>query len=114
MVAAVIGHVHLQVGDTVRAERFWRDLLGFEVTCRCPSGSFFGAGGYHHQLAANTWNSRGVGSRPDRMAGLRAGHDGDGAVLCDPWGTAISLHVGRPCRKGRRHHDDCPFEHPSR
>jgi catechol-2,3-dioxygenase len=98
---------------------FYRDLLGFEVTCRYPGGSFFGAGGYHHQLAANTWNSRGAGPRPDRMAGLdglelvvrdaaargaieqrareaglRREPDGDGTMLRDPWGTAITLVSG--------------------
>jgi catechol 2,3-dioxygenase len=116
---SVIGHVHLQVGDTTTAERFYRDLLGFEVTCRYPGGSFFGAGGYHHQLAANTWNTRGTGPRPDRMAGLdgvelvvrdgaargaieeraraaglRPESDGDGSVLRDPWSTAITLVSG--------------------
>lgn len=116
---SVIGHVHLQVGDTAAAERFYRDVLGFDVTCRYRGGSFFGAGGYHHQLAANTWNSRGAGPRADRMAGLdgvellvrdgvirsrieerarEAGltiePDADGTVLRDPWGTAITLVSG--------------------
>lgn len=116
---SVVGHVHLQVGDTAAAEGFYRDLLGFDVTCRYPGGSFFGAGGYHHQLAANTWNSRGAGPRPDGMAGLdgfelvvrdraaRAAIErpaqaaglsleprGDRTRLRDPWGTAITLVSG--------------------
>lgn len=40
---SVVGHAHLQVGDTAAAERFYSDLLGFEVTCRYPGGGFFGA-----------------------------------------------------------------------
>jgi catechol 2,3-dioxygenase len=117
--SSVIGHVHLQVGDTAAVERFYRDLLGFEVTCRYPGGSFFGAGGYHHQLAANTWNSRGAGPRPNGMAGLdgfelavrgdamreaikarvRAAGlvleaDAGGTMLRDPWGIAITLISG--------------------
>ncbi|MEL7115618.1 MAG: VOC family protein [Pseudomonadota bacterium] len=52
-----IGHVHLQTTDIAEAEAFWTGL-GMEVTARYPGGSFFGSGGYHHQIAANTWRSR--------------------------------------------------------
>lgn len=113
--AGFIGHVHLQVGDTSTAERFYRDVLGFEVTCRYPGARFFGSGGYHHQLAANVWNSRGASRRADRVAGLEAveivigspadreaivqradAHDLEVAIdadttLRDPWGHAITL-----------------------
>ncbi len=53
-----IGHVHLQTADIPDAELFWTDL-GMDVMARYPGGSFFGAGGYHHQIAANTWKSAG-------------------------------------------------------
>src|SRR5690606_32793244 len=65
-----IGHVHLQVGDTAAADRFYRDVLGFDVTVDYPGASFYGSGGYHHQLAGNIWNSRGAQQRPTGMAGL--------------------------------------------
>ena len=55
-----IGHVHLKVADLDRALGFWRDVLGFEVTARMGGGAaFLSAGGYHHHVALNTWESRG-------------------------------------------------------
>lgn len=61
-----IGHVHLKVADLERALGFWRDVLGFEVQQRMGhSAAFLSAGGYHHHLALNTWESRG-GSPPSR------------------------------------------------
>lgn len=112
----MIGHVHLQVGDTAEADRFYRDILGFEIATRYPGASFYGSGGYHHQLAANVWNSRRAGKRPEGRGGLDAveivvrdtadlatiaaraesagidisKNDG-GMTLHDPWGTAITL-----------------------
>ena len=113
-----IGHVHLQVGDTGKADDFYRDLLGLDIAARYPGASFYGSGGYHHQLAGNIWNSRRVGKRPEGMAGLdaveivardrqdlvaiatRAESSGiagktnaDGLTLHDPWGTAITLRT---------------------
>jgi catechol 2,3-dioxygenase len=59
-----IGHVHLKVSDIDRALAFYRDVLGFEVTQRLDdSAAFISAGGYHHHLGLNTWESRG-GSPP--------------------------------------------------
>lgn len=59
-----IGHVHLKVADLERALGFYRDVLGFEVTQRMgPSAAFLSAGGYHHHIGLNTWESRG-GSPP--------------------------------------------------
>jgi catechol 2,3-dioxygenase len=59
-----IGHVHLKVADIERALGFYRDVLGFEVTQRWgPSAAFLSAGGYHHHIGLNTWESRG-GSPP--------------------------------------------------
>ena len=54
-----IGHVHLKVADIDRALPFYRDVLGFEVTYRRPGAVFMSAGGYHHHIALNTWESRG-------------------------------------------------------
>ena len=111
-----IGHVHLQVGDTEPADRFYRDVLGFDIAARYPGASFYGSGGYHHQLAGNVWNSRRAGVRPEGMAGLAtvgivvrdqatldaiAGRaevagipverEAGGITLLDPWGTRIDL-----------------------
>ena len=54
-----IGHVHLKVADLERSLGFYRDVLGFEVTAQRPGAVFMSAGGYHHHLAINTWESRG-------------------------------------------------------
>jgi catechol 2,3-dioxygenase len=55
-----IGHVHLKVADLDRALGFYRDVLGFEVTQRYGgSAVFLSAGGYHHHIGLNTWESRG-------------------------------------------------------
>jgi catechol 2,3-dioxygenase len=58
-----IGHVHLKVADLDRALPFYRDVLGFEETFRRPGAVFMSAGGYHHHIALNTWESRG-GAQP--------------------------------------------------
>ena len=60
----IVGHVHLQVGDVDVARRFYIDTLGFETTVGTHPGALFAAaGGYHHHVAMNTWNSRGAGPR---------------------------------------------------
>jgi len=61
--AQVVGHVHLKVGQTDRAKDFYVDGLGFEVTADMPGALFVSAGGYHHHMAMNTWQSAGVGLR---------------------------------------------------
>ena len=115
-----VGHVHLQVGALDAAERFYADLLGFDVMCRYPGATFLGAGGYHHQLATNVWNSRGAARRhagmagvaevvlltdPRTLAAVRArGQDGgwalteaDGStILDDPWGIRFRLVPDAP------------------
>lgn len=59
-----IGHVHLKVADLERALAFYRDVLGFEVTQRIGNtAAFLSAGGYHHHIGLNTWESR-SGSAP--------------------------------------------------
>jgi catechol 2,3-dioxygenase len=66
-----IGHVHLKVADLDRAIAFYRDVLGFELTTRLGSGAaFLSAGGYHHHLGLNTWESRGGSSPPRGTTGL--------------------------------------------
>ena len=67
----VIGHVHLKVADLDRALAFYCDVLGFEVTQRMDrSAVFLSAGGYHHHLALNTWESRGGSPPPPGTTGL--------------------------------------------
>src|SRR3954467_10724339 len=59
-----IGHVHLKVADLDRALQFYRDVLGFELTQRFGrQAAFLSAGGYHHHIGLNTWESMG-GSPP--------------------------------------------------
>src|SRR3982074_3579284 len=59
-----IGHVHLKVADIDRALKFYCGVLGFELTQRMgPQAAFISAGGYHHHIGLNTWESRG-GSPP--------------------------------------------------
>ena len=59
-----IGHVHLQVAELDEIERFYAGVLGFDVMVRgYPGALFVAAGGYHHHIGLNTWNSRG-GARP--------------------------------------------------
>jgi len=55
-----IGHVHLKVADLDRALAFYRDVLGFEITQRYgEQAAFLSAGGYHHHIGLNTWESLG-------------------------------------------------------
>jgi catechol 2,3-dioxygenase len=66
-----IGHAHLKVSDIDRALGFYRDVLGFEVTQRLgDQAAFLSAGGYHHHLGLNTWESRGGGPPPPGTTGL--------------------------------------------
>ncbi len=66
--AADVGHVHLQVGDVATAEKFYVDTLGFEKTAGWHGQALFvAAGGYHHHMAMNVWNSRGAGPRKDTL-----------------------------------------------
>lgn len=66
-----VGHVHLKVSDLERSIAFYRDVLGFELTQRMgDSAAFLSAGGYHHHIGLNTWESRGGGPPPRRATGL--------------------------------------------
>ncbi|MCS5734760.1 VOC family protein [Herbiconiux daphne] len=114
--SAGIGHVHLSVGDVPQARDFYVDKLGFEVTTAFgPSALFVSAGGYHHHMAMNVWNSRGAGRRqpalglgqveivlPDadevaaaderlRHHGLQTADDGRSVTVSDPWDNTIVL-----------------------
>lgn len=66
-----IGHVHLTVGDLERSLKFYRDLLGFEVTTQYgDSAVFLSAGGYHHHIGLNTWAGKSVVPPPRGHSGL--------------------------------------------
>jgi catechol 2,3-dioxygenase len=66
-----IGHVHLKVSDIDRALAFYCGVLGFELQQRLgDQAAFISAGGYHHHLGLNTWESRGGGPPPPRTTGL--------------------------------------------
>jgi catechol 2,3-dioxygenase len=118
---ARVGHVHLQVGDVQTAREFYVNRLGFESTAQLgDSALFVSAGGYHHHMAMNTWNSRGAG--PRRLAlGLaqvdievptaddigqiteRLSHydvqtrdDGKTVTFDDPWANLIRVSAADP------------------
>ena len=66
-----IGHVHLKVADLERALAFYVNVLGFELTQRYgASAAFVSAGGYHHHIGLNTWESRGGSPPPAGSTGL--------------------------------------------
>jgi catechol 2,3-dioxygenase len=66
-----IGHVHLKVSDLERAERFYVDVLGFHATARYGTDAvFLSAGDNHHDLALNTWESKGGSPPPPGTTGL--------------------------------------------
>jgi catechol 2,3-dioxygenase len=122
-----VGHVHLKVADLERAVAFYAGVLGFELTQRMgASAAFLSAGGYHHHLGLNTWESRGGAPPPPGTTGLyhvafrypdrraladalrrllRAGVPLDGAAdhgvsealyLRDPDGNGVELYRDRP------------------
>jgi catechol 2,3-dioxygenase len=122
-----IGHVHLKVADLERAIAFYRDVLGFELTQRYGAqGVFLSAGGYHHHIGLNTWESLGGAPPPRGSAGLyhfailypdrasladalrrvlAAGVELEGAAdhgvseaiyLRDPDGNGVELYCDRP------------------
>jgi catechol 2,3-dioxygenase len=68
---AAIGHVHLKVADLDRALAFYCGVLGFELTQRYGnSAAFISAGGYHHHIGLNTWESAGGNPPPAGTTGL--------------------------------------------
>ena len=119
---AEVGHVHLKVGSIAAARQFYVDTVGFEVTFEFGSQALFvSAGGYHHHLGMNTWESRGAGERTpalglgevtialpdsevqpatdalgalsDRLAarGIDRHLDGDELVFLDPWRNRVRV-----------------------
>lgn len=93
----VLGHVHLKVGEIAPAEAFWTQALSMQVTARYGAQAVFMAGmhpsgtRYHHHVAANIWDSAGVGPRKPNSTGLdhfvvRAAHLPPGERI-DPWGN---------------------------
>src|SRR5437764_3871950 len=66
-----VSHVHLKVSDLDRALEFWHGVLGFDVMQRMgDSAAFLSAGGYHHHIGLNTWESRGGPAPPPGTTGL--------------------------------------------
>ena len=66
-----IGHVHLKVADIDRAVAFWNGVIGFDVTQRLgDQAAFLSAGGYHHHIGLNTWESQGGAPPPRGTTGL--------------------------------------------
>ena len=114
---AMMGHVHLHVGDIDEAAAFYHAALGLDkVVWQYPGALFMSAGGYHHHLAVNTWAGRGAApagatdarllawdvalpSQPDVDAvaasleshGYEVRRDGDDRLARDPWGTQLRL-----------------------
>ncbi len=113
---ASVGHVHLSVGDIPSARAFYVDRLGFETTATMGDQALFvSAGGYHHHMAMNTWNSRGAGRRGpalglgeveirlpnadalgelnERMRhyGVKGRDDGRAVTFDDPWANAVRV-----------------------
>ncbi len=69
--AVRIGHVHLKVSDLERALNFYCGVLGFELQQRYGSeAAFVSAGGYHHHIGLNTWESKGASPPPPHSTGL--------------------------------------------
>jgi catechol 2,3-dioxygenase len=122
-----IGHLHLHVGDLATATAFYSEALGFDrMVWQYPGALFFGAGGYHHHLGANTWAGRGATppelgdarllewtvllpgvaaleavaeSLTRSSAPVERGRENEGPpwlVTRDPWGTAIRVRVAAP------------------
>jgi catechol 2,3-dioxygenase len=112
----VVGHVHLSVGDVESAREFYVNRLGFETTAELGGSALFvSAGGYHHHMAMNVWNSAGAGRRArtlglgavdivvptadevgaltERMRhyGVDARDDGRTVELEDPWANLVRV-----------------------
>jgi catechol 2,3-dioxygenase len=96
-----MGHVHLSVADVDETIRFYRDRLGLDVTARLGDEAvFLSAGGYHHHLGGNTWNSQGAGQAPPGTARLRSftivvPRAETAETLQDPSGNTLVLQPGR-------------------
>lgn len=93
--AARIGHVHLKVSDLDRAIAFYSGVLGFEVMQRYgPQAAFLSAGGYHHHIGLNTWDSLGAPPAPRQAPGLYH------TAILYPDRPALAVAVARVLRAG--------------
>ncbi len=91
-----IGHVHLKVADLDRALEFWSGVLGFEVQARLgDSAAFISAGGYHHHIGLNTWESKGGPPPPRGTTGLYhvAVRYPDRATLADALRSVVAAGI---------------------
>lgn len=85
-----IGHVHLKVADLERALSFYEGVLGLQVTQRYGNGAvFLSAGGYHHHIALNTWESLGGSPPPPGSTGLYH------TAILYPTRAALAVALGR-------------------
>jgi catechol 2,3-dioxygenase len=92
---AVIGHIHLRVASIPAAEEFYIGRLGFQLMQRYGyAASFVSAGGYHHHIGFNTWESAGVEPLPPNSTGLRY------FTLCLPTQDALEYLVDRLRQEG--------------
>lgn len=66
----IIGHVHLQVADADKAEQFFKEVLGMNLTTAIPSARFFAAGDYHHHIGSNAWAGRNLELLQENETGL--------------------------------------------
>jgi catechol 2,3-dioxygenase len=91
----VMGHVHLRVADIPATTAFYGDVLGFAMMALFgPQAAFLSAGGYHHHIGANTWESAGAGQPPEGTATLRQ------ATIVLPDEDARDLAAERVTRAG--------------
>jgi catechol 2,3-dioxygenase len=113
-----IGHIHLEVDDLARAKQFYSEIAGFAATATLPGAQFLGAGGYHHHLGTNIWESRnGPPPSPDTAgislvtfempdahslqalksrlenANIETNTIENGFEFTDPWMTRVSVHL---------------------
>lgn len=113
-----VGHVHLEVDDLTKARKFYGDIVGFAPTATLPGAQFLAAGGYHHHLGTNVWESRnGPPPSPDtaglslitfempdeasmqalktrfKAAGVETKSRENGFDFLDPWQTPVSVNA---------------------
>jgi catechol 2,3-dioxygenase len=111
-----VGHIHLEVDDLTKARNFYGEVIGFALTAARPGAQFLGAGGYHHHLGTNVWESRNGALPSPGTAGLslmtfelpgdasvqslkerlETAHvitsaNGNGFDFIDPWLTPVSV-----------------------
>jgi catechol 2,3-dioxygenase len=91
-----VGHVHLRVADIPAAVDFYNRVLGFDVMAQAgPAAAFLSAGGYHHHVGANTWESRGASPAPPGFATLRH------ATIVVPDAAELDRVAGRVADEGQ-------------